>query len=312
VAVCIHSVMPTSTQLSIAVNEDTAVSALATVPRGASSCLVFAHGAGAGMNHPFIVAVCDGLAERSMATLRYQFPYMEKGSGRPDSPRLCRKTVQRAIATAHELLPKLPLFAGGKSFGGRMTSRAQALAPLAQVRGLCFFGFPLHAAGKPSTARADHLTSIDVPMLFLQGTRDALAELPLVQEVVKRLSGRATLEVIDHADHSFHVLVRSGTTDSGVMELMLDDVAAWAARVITSEIGNAGKHMVNAKKTTKTKKAKKSKPSGRDAHGNPIPLRSSTKASGFSNPKDTAQRHGEMGTGSMGEEHKTARKTRRK
>jgi predicted alpha/beta-hydrolase family hydrolase len=229
--------MLTRKKLSIAVDEDTVVSAVATVPREANSCLVLAHGAGAGMNHPFIVAACNGLAERGMATLRYQFPYMEKGSGRPDPPKVAHKTVQNAVAAAHEFMPTLPLFAGGKSFGGRMTSQAQALAPLPCVRGLCFFGFPLHPPKKPSTTRADHLSSIGIPMLFLQGTRDALAELPLVQGVVNRLPSPVTLKVIDHADHSFHVLVRSGTSDGRVMELMLDEVAEWSARVITSGIG---------------------------------------------------------------------------
>jgi predicted alpha/beta-hydrolase family hydrolase len=223
--------MSTMTPLSITVNKDIAVSAVATVPRAALSCLVFAHGAGAGMNHPYIAAVCDGLAERRIATLRYQFPYMERRSGRPDPPKLCHETVRSAVSAAHNLLPKVPLFAGGKSFGGRMTSQAQALEALPHVRGLCFFGFPLHAAGEPTTTRADHLSSIKIPILFLQGTRDALAELPLLQGVLRRLSAPVTLNVIDHADHSFHVLVRSGTTDREVMHSMLDEVAGWTATV---------------------------------------------------------------------------------
>lgn len=184
------------------------------------------------MNHPYIVAVCEGLAARGIATVRYQFPYMENGSGRPDPPKLCHKAVRSAVAAAHELLPTLPLFAGGKSFGGRMTSQAQSLAPLSHVRGLCFFGFPLHAPKQPKTIRADHLSSINVPMLFLQGTRDGLAELPLMQRVLARLNAPVTLKVIDHADHSFHVLVRSGTTDTEVMHTMLDEVAAWATTVV--------------------------------------------------------------------------------
>jgi uncharacterized protein len=223
--------MPLVTPLSITVNKDIAVSAVATVPRAAICCLVFAHGAGAGMNHPYIAAVCDGLAERRIATLRYQFPYMERRSGRPDPPKLCHKTVQCAVSAAHNLLPKVPLFAGGKSFGGRMTSQAQALEALPNVRGLCFFGFPLHTAGQPKTTRADHLSSIKIPMLFLQGARDALAELPLIQGVLRRLSAPVTLKVIDHADHSFHVLVRSGTTDREVMHSMLNEVAGWVATV---------------------------------------------------------------------------------
>ena len=181
------------------------------------------------MNHPYIVAVCDGLAARGIATMRYQFPYMEKGAKRPDPPKLCHQTVQAAVAAAHELMPTLALFAGGKSFGGRMTSQAQAIAPLPDVRGICFFGFPLHAPEKPTTTRADHLSSIKIPMLFLQGTRDALADLALIRGVVKHLSARVTLKVVEHADHSFHVLVRSGTTDGEVMRTMLDDVAAWVA-----------------------------------------------------------------------------------
>ena len=220
--------MTAVTSLAIDVTGGGAVAAIATLPKAARACLVFAHGAGAGMNHPYIVAVCQGLAERGMATLRYQFPYMEQGSGRPDPPKLCHKTVAAAVAAAHEHMPRLPLFAGGKSFGGRMTSQAQAIAPLPHVRGLCFFGFPLHAAKQSSTTRADHLASISIPMLFLQGTRDALAQLPLMQGVVAKLSAPVTLKVIDHADHSFHVRVRSGTTDTEVMRSMLDATVAWA------------------------------------------------------------------------------------
>jgi predicted alpha/beta-hydrolase family hydrolase len=222
----------TLTPLSITVNKETVVSALATVTHDPSACLVFAHGAGAGMNHSFIARICHGLAARGIATLRYQFPYMEKGARRPDPPKLCYQTVQSAVAAACEFLPALPLIAGGKSFGGRMTSQAQALAPLPHVRGLCFFGFPLHAAKQPSTTRADHLSRIHIPMLFLQGTRDALAEPNLMQGVVDRLAAPVALMLIEHADHAFHVLVRSGTTDTQVMELMLDEVAAWAATVI--------------------------------------------------------------------------------
>jgi predicted alpha/beta-hydrolase family hydrolase len=224
--------MTTLTPLTIVVSGGIAVSAIATVPKAASACLVFAHGAGAGMNHPYIVAVCEGLAARGMATLRYQFPYMQKGSGRPDPPKLCHKTVEAAVGAAHERMPRLPLFAGGKSFGGRMTSQAQAMTPLPNVRGLCFFGFPLHPPKQPTATRADHLSSIRIPMLFLQGTRDALAQLALVKGMVARLSAPVTLRVIDHADHSFHVLVRSGTTDAEVMGSMLDETVAWATAVL--------------------------------------------------------------------------------
>jgi predicted alpha/beta-hydrolase family hydrolase len=223
--------MLTAKPLSIAVDRESAVSGLLTIPKAADCCLVFAHGAGAGMNHSFITAVCEGLASRRMATLRYQFPYIEHGSRRPDPPTLCHQTVRAAVSAAHECLPKLPLLAGGKSFGGRMTSQTQALRPLSHVHGLFFIGFPLHAAKQPAVTRADHLSSIRIPMLFLQGTRDALAELPLMQRVVERLSAPTTLEVIDHADHSFHVLKRSGTTDSEVMASLLDKIARWAAAI---------------------------------------------------------------------------------
>jgi uncharacterized protein len=219
--------------LVVAVTDGSAVSAVATIPQAPGACLVFSPGAGGGMNQTYIVAVCAGLAARGIATLRYQFPYMEKGSRRPDPPKLCHLTVRAAVAAAHELMPQVPLFAGGKSFGGRMTSQAQAIAPLPGVRGICFFGFPLHAAKQPSTTRAEHLALITVPMLFLQGTRDDLADLALIRGVVKPLGARATLSVIEHADHSFHVLVRSGTTDEAVMHSMLDDVTAWMTRVAT-------------------------------------------------------------------------------
>jgi uncharacterized protein len=224
--------MTISTPLSITVAAGTTVSANAMIPQDATCCLAFAPGAGAGMNHPYIVAVCAGLAARGMATLRYQFPSHEKGSRRPDPPKLCHITIQAAVAAAHELMPRLALFAGGKSFGGRMTSQMQAIAPLANVRGLCFFGFPLHPAKRPASTRADHLSLVDIPMLFLQGARDELADLTLMQAVVARLNAPVTLNVIDHADHSFHVPVRSGTTDSEVMRAMLDEVITWAATIV--------------------------------------------------------------------------------
>jgi len=220
--------------LAVAVKEGTAVSARATIPHAPSACLVFSPGAGGGMNQPYLVAVCEGLAARGIATLRYQFPYMESGSRRPDPPKLCHQTVRAAVASAHELLPGVPLFAGGKSFGGRMTSQAQALAPLPHVCGICFFGFPLHAPKQPARTRAEHLALITVPMLFLQGTRDELADLALMHGVVQDLAAPVTLKVIEHADHSFHVLVRSGTTDSEVLHSMLDEVATWIARVATT------------------------------------------------------------------------------
>jgi uncharacterized protein len=156
----------------------------------------------------------------------------EKGSRRPDAPPLCHKTVAAAVAAAHEQLPGLPLFAGGKSFGARMTSQTQALAPLPNVHGLCFFGFPLHPPKKPAATRADHLSSIHIPMLFLQGTRDDLAQLPLIENVVAGLSASSTLKIIDHADHSFHVLARSGTSNDEVMRSMLDETVTWATAVL--------------------------------------------------------------------------------
>lgn len=216
-----------SRQLTIDLGQTTSVSALLTHPAHAKACFVFAHGAGAGMTHPYMEAVAAGLAERGVATLRYQFPYMEKASRRPDPPAVAQATVRAAVATAAQLLPDLPLIAGGKSFGGRMTSQAQAKHPLAGVRGLAFFGFPLHAAGKPSTERAVHLGGIKIPMLFLQGTRDKLAELDLLRPVIADLGVRATLHPVEGADHSFHVPVRSGRRDDDVMRELLDTFVAW-------------------------------------------------------------------------------------
>jgi predicted alpha/beta-hydrolase family hydrolase len=206
-----------------------AVSGLLLSPARPSAGYIFAHGAGAGMDHPFMVAVAEGLADQGIATLRYQFPYMEAGSKRPDRPEIARATVRAAVATAvSHLLPGLPLFAGGKSFGGRMASQAQAEEPLAGVRGLVFFGFPLHPAGKPFVDRAEHLAAVTVPMLFLQGTRDTLAEMNLLVPVVERLG--ATLFSVEGADHSFHVPVRSGNTDQQVMGEILDAMAGWVGR----------------------------------------------------------------------------------
>ncbi|KRP87336.1 putative alpha/beta-hydrolase family hydrolase [Bradyrhizobium sp. USDA 4503] len=216
--------------LTITVSDDSTVSALLLRPAQARSAYVFAHGAGAGMTHPSMVAIAEGLAERGIATLRYQFPYMEKGSKRPDPPAVAQATVRAAVAEAARHCGELPLFAGGKSFGGRMTSQAQAKAPLAGVRGLLFLGFPLHPAGKPSSERARHLAEVKVPMLFLQGTRDALAELDLLEPVVKGLGHRATLHPVQEADHSFHVLKRSGRNDREVMADVLDAFAGWVAK----------------------------------------------------------------------------------
>lgn len=208
------------------------VSALLQKPPRARACYVFAHGAGAGMTHSFMAAVATGLFDRDIATLRYQFPYMQKGSKRPDSPSVAYAAVRAAVAEAWRRFPDLPLFAGGKSFGGRMTSQAQALHPLPEVRGLAFFGFPLHPAGKPSEERAKHLFDIKVPMLFLQGGRDKLAELSLLERLTRALGKRASLRVFEYADHSFHVPARSGTNDHDVMRVMLEGVAAWMLRLI--------------------------------------------------------------------------------
>ena len=218
-------------RLTIEVGKSASVSALLTRPQRARACFAFAHGAGAGMSHPFMEAVATGLAERNIATLRYQFPYMEKGSKRPDPPAVAHATVRAAVAEALKVCSGLPLIAGGKSFGARMTSQAQAKAPLAGVIGLAFFGFPLHPAGKPSSDRADHLADVRVPMLFLQGTHDKLAELSLLKPVVARLGPRATLHLVEAADHSFHVPARSGRNDRAVMEEMLDALAGWIAKL---------------------------------------------------------------------------------
>jgi predicted alpha/beta-hydrolase family hydrolase len=213
--------------LRIAIDDTEGVSGLLQAPPGARACYVFAHGAGAGMTHSFMADVANGLAERQVATLRYQFPYMERGSKRPDVPKVAHAAVRAAVAEASRRLPGLPLWAGGKSFGGRMSSQAQAIEPLPQVRGLVFLGFPLHPAGKPSDERAKHLAEVGIPMLFFQGTRDELAELPLIRSVVGELGPRATLHVIDDADHSFHVRMRTGRTDAQVMSEMLDILARW-------------------------------------------------------------------------------------
>jgi predicted alpha/beta-hydrolase family hydrolase len=211
----------------IQVNETTHVSGLMQRARGARACLVLAHGAGAGITHPFIAGIAHDLAARGIATLRYHFPYMERGGKRPDPPALCQATVRAAVLTARKLGPKLALVAGGKSFGGRMTSHAQADLPLPGVRGLVFLGFPLHAPNRPSDGRAAHLSQVRIPMLFLQGTRDALADLVLIRRQIKRLGKLATLHVLTDADHSFHVLVRSGRTDEEVQSEMLDSMADW-------------------------------------------------------------------------------------
>lgn len=219
--------LPATTRLRFAIDDATSVSALLCVPEPAWAAYVFAHGAGAGMQHAFMAGFAAGLGGRGIATLRYQFPYMEQGSKRPDAPKVAHAAVRAAVAEAARRLPGLPLFAGGKSFGGRMTSQAQALQPLPGVLGLVFAGFPLHAAGKPADERAAHLFDIDRPMLFLQGTRDALAAPALVQALLRRLGPRATLALFEDADHSFHVRARSGLDDAQTLQAMLDATAAW-------------------------------------------------------------------------------------
>lgn len=214
-------------KLDIEIAKTGSVSALLIRPAQACACFVFAHGAGAGMTHPFMETAAAGLCERGVATLRYQFPYMEKGSKRPDPPAIAQATVRAAVAEAGRCCPGLLLIAGGKSFGGRMTSQAQATAPLAGVRGLAFLGFPLHPAGKPSSDRASHLADVHVPMLFMQGTRDSLAEVGLIEPVVRGLGPSATLHLVDGADHSFHVLARSGRNGRDVMNEILDAFSAW-------------------------------------------------------------------------------------
>jgi len=223
---------PDAEPVVIAVGDAARVSGLLLVPSRARACYVLAHGAGAGMKHPFMSAVAAELVERGIATLRYQFPYMEQGGRRPDPPKLAHATVRAAVAEAARLLPKLPLVAGGKSFGGRMTSQAQAAAPLTGVHGLAFLGFPLHPAGRPAAERGKHLSDVQVPMLFLQGTRDALAALDQLEPLCKALGKRATLKLFQDADHSFHVPARTGRKDPQVRGEVLDALAEWIDAVI--------------------------------------------------------------------------------
>lgn len=217
--------------VAIVVDDANSVSGLLQAPTKARACYVMAHGAGAGMTHPFMASFANDLAERNIATLRYQFPYMERGSKRPDSPQLAQATVRAAVTEASRVLPKLALFAGGKSFGGRMTSQAQAVSPLPSVRGLVFVGFPLHPPGKPGDERGAHLFDVPIPMLFLQGTRDEFAELSLLQDMIKKLGARATLKLFDDADHSFHVPARTGKKDPQIRAEMAEAMAEWMLQV---------------------------------------------------------------------------------
>ena len=217
--------------VTVAVDDDVRVSGLLQIPPKACACYVMAHGAGAGMAHPFMASFASDLATRGIATLRYQFPYMERGSKRPDTPKVAQATVRAAVATASRQVPELPLFAGGKSFGGRMTSQAQAAAPLPGVRGLAFVGFPLHPPGKPADERGAHLFDVQIPMLFLQGTRDEFADLGLLKALVEKLGARAALRLFDDADHSFHVPARTGRKDAKVRAEMADALAEWMVKV---------------------------------------------------------------------------------
>ena len=216
-------------QLTLEVDGANTVSALLLLPPAARACFIFAHGAGAGMTHEFMAQVAAGLCDRGIATLRYQFPYMEKGGKRPDAPSLAHATVRAAVTEAARCCPRCVLVAGGKSFGGRMTSQAQASAALAGVRGLAFLGFPLHPAGKPSDVRARHLTDINVPMLFIQGTRDKLAELSLLEAMIKQLGESASLHLVQQADHSLHVPARSGRNNRDAMGEVVSTLSAWIA-----------------------------------------------------------------------------------
>lgn len=215
---------------TIKLPDGSTLSALWRKPKDALAVLVLAHGAGAGMTHKHMAATSDGLAERAVATLRFNFPYMERGSKRPDNPPVAHAAVRAAVADAARLAGDLPLFAGGRSFGARMTSQAQALDPLPGVRGLVFFAFPLHPPGKPGAGRAEHLSSVKTPLLFLQGTKDEFADLDLLRGVVKSLGRRATLHLADHADHSFHVPARSGRKDTEVLADILDASVAWMSK----------------------------------------------------------------------------------
>jgi predicted alpha/beta-hydrolase family hydrolase len=228
----LESSVPSSiTEIVITVTGAVRVSGLLQNPSDSRACYVLAHGAGAGMNHPFMAAVAAELASRGIASLRYQFPYMERGAKRPDPPQLAQLTVRSAVAAAAALLPEHSLIAGGKSFGGRMTSQTQAKAPLQRVRGLAFLGFPLHPAGRPSQERAAHLFDVQIPMLFLQGTRDTLASLDEIEPLCSKLGRRATLKLFADADHSFHVPARTGRKDAEVLSEVIDTFVAWLGSV---------------------------------------------------------------------------------
>ncbi|MFY9527684.1 MAG: alpha/beta family hydrolase [Candidatus Acidiferrales bacterium] len=223
--------MSGASDVRFAVENAGEVSALFVRPPQAQCLLVLAHGAGAGMRHPFLETLARELATAGVATFRYQFPYMEQRRRVPDGPALLTATVRAAVRTAAEAAPELPLLAGGKSMGGRMTSQAAAEQPLEGVRGLVFFGFPLHPPGRPGTKRADHLTRVSVPMLFLQGTRDQFADLNLLRPICTKLGSQAMLHVVETADHSFHVLKSSGRTDADVLRELAQTTMTWEQRI---------------------------------------------------------------------------------
>ena len=220
--------MAESSEHRIPVPDSGDVSALLIRPDDARTLYVLAHGAGAGMRHPFLGRMAEALALRGVATLRYQFPYMERKARRPDLPAVATATVRAAVALAHRLAPELPLIAGGKSFGGRMTSTAQASEPLLEVRGLAFLGFPLHPPGKPAVTRGEHLDAVRVPMLFLQGDRDEFAEPLLLRQVLRKLGSRATLHLVNGGDHSFSVPKKSGRSPDDVFRELATTIADWA------------------------------------------------------------------------------------
>jgi predicted alpha/beta-hydrolase family hydrolase len=213
-------------EITFSVDEERKVSGLVMLPKKARALYVLAHGAGAGMAHPFLATMAGLLFDRGIATLRYQFPYMEKGSGRPDSPKIAEATVRAAVAEATKRAPRLPIFAGGKSFGGRMTSQAEAHGAMA-VKGLAFLGFPLHPPGAPADTRGEHLAEVKVPMLFLQGAKDDFAELSLLKPLVKRLNKRATLHLVEDANHSFRVPAKTGRKEPEVMAELANTLSGW-------------------------------------------------------------------------------------
>ena len=226
---------PKPKKISFAVDDERRVSGLLIKPRNARALYVLAHGAGAGMNHPFMTTIAELLAARGIATLRYQFPYMEAGGKRPDSPKVAEATVRASLRESRRLAGGLPVFAGGKSFGGRMTSQAESAEHLPDVKGLIFLGFPLHAPGAPAATRGEHLSEVEIPMLFLQGTRDEFADLGLLKPLVKKLRRRATLHLVDQANHTFGVPAKTGRKPPDVMAELADTAVAWIDKVLAAE-----------------------------------------------------------------------------